>query len=73
MDKLIEAINISGSTIIIMSKTYVLETLKLFKLTYENKKKVFNTLEHMTNFIESCLTEECRLLEKIIFSSSTEL
>lgn len=73
MDKLIEAINISGVTTIYMSKTDVLERLKLFKLTYENKKKVFDTLENMTNFIESCLTEQCRLLEKIIFSSSTEL
>tara|TARA_B100001287_G_scaffold276862_1_gene290273 strand:- start:3543 stop:4583 length:1041 start_codon:yes stop_codon:yes gene_type:complete len=70
MKKLIEAIQISGVTHIIISKTDVLEKAKLFKLFDQNNiLLVFNTLSQMKFYIEAILKENCNL-ESIIFSDN---
>ena len=73
LDKLIESINISGSNIIIVSKTDVLDTLKLFKVIHNETIKTFDCLEEMTSYITSTLTKSCHLLEKIHYSDNLEI
>lgn len=72
IDKLIDAINVSGCTHLVISKTDVLDIVKQFKLFYQNDVKEFNSLKEMKNKIIECLESKCYLLKKIIFSNSPE-
>lgn len=72
MDKLIKAINISGTTITIVSKVDILISVKLFKLIYQNKLNSFTNIEDMCNFITNTLSQKCPLLTKVIFSDNPE-
>ena len=73
LDKLIDSINISGTNIIIVSKIDVLETLKLFKLIHNETIKKFDSMQEMTSYITSILTQSCHLLEKIHYSDNLEI
>ena len=64
IEKLIEAVNISGTNIIIISKTDVLDVLGKFKLSND---KTFHNLELMKLHIKTELLKSCNLLEKVIF------
>ena len=73
IDRLVKSINISGTTDIIISKVDILEKAELYKTFYEDKIINFDSLEDMKWSIDSILSEECRLLKSVIYSSSPEL
>ncbi len=72
LDKLIEAIRISGSTIIIMSKTDVLENVHLFKLFKENQLVTYASLLEMTTDIEYTIHFQCPMVRQVVFSNNVE-
>jgi len=67
LDKLIEAINISGTTHVIISKIDVLEIINKFKL---NEGLEFNNINDMKSYINNKLNDNCYLVQKIIYSDS---
>ena len=67
LEKLIDAINISGTNVVIISKTDVLEKLGKFKLS---DNTTFENLENMKIHIKNKLLSSCSLLVKVIFSDS---
>jgi len=72
LDKLIKSINISGTTIIVISKVDVLEHIKLFKLIYQDNIQIFPDITKMCDFIIDTLTKHCSLLQQVIFSDNPE-
>jgi adenylosuccinate synthase len=72
INKLIYSINISGTTILIISKTDILETLQYFKVIYNNKTINFETLEQMKVWIINTLKNKCTYLKRILFSNNPE-
>lgn len=72
MDKLIEAINVSGTTDIIISKIDVLGKVNQWKFYFKNElTQVYNKMEMVTK-IKILLGMNCPLLQNIIFSDSPE-
>lgn len=67
IEKLIDSINISGTNVVIISKTDVLQELGIFKLS---NGTIFQSLESMEKYIEEHLKSNCQYLEKLIFSNS---
>ena len=73
VDKLLYAINVSGTTDLIMSKVDILEKLDIYKYYYEGKLFVFNTIKEMIDSIETVLEEKSNgFLKKILYSSNPE-
>ncbi len=73
VDKLLYAINVSGTTDLIMSKVDILENLDIYKYYYEGKLFVFNTIKEMIDSIETVLEEKSNgFLKKILYSSNPE-
>ena len=72
LDKLIDAINISGTTILIVSKVDVMEIVGIYKLIHNESIQCFNCLQSMKKYIDSTLRKKCPLMETIIYSSSKE-
>ena len=73
LDKLIYAINISGTTDIIISKIDILQNLNLFNLFYDKELINFKTIKEMKTFIIERLNDTCIYLENIIFSDNKEI
>lgn len=73
LDKLIDAVRISGTTIIIISKVDIIKKLNLYKLYYNSHLLSFNNFAEMKNFINNVLKENSNLLDKIIYSDTVEL
>ena len=71
LNKLKEAINISGTTHLIMSKLDVLEYINLFKLK-NNKIISFHNIELMKQYINHYLKKNCNELVEIIYSDNVE-
>ena len=68
---LINPINISGTTDLIISKTDVLEELNIYKLYYNNQIIVFENMQEMQQFIEHTLFNNCSsILKNILFSNN---
>ena len=67
LDKLIEAINISGTTHVIISKIDVLEIINKFKLKGGLE---FNNIADMKSYINDKINNNCHLVQKIIYSDS---
>ncbi len=72
LDKLIQSVNISGTTHCIISKTDVLVDVGLYKLFYRENLYNFDGLNSMTEFINEKLSKECKYLQKIIYSNNVE-
>jgi adenylosuccinate synthase len=72
LDKLILSINITGTTVAIISKIDILQQLNLYKLIYSDNTREFDTIYNMTSFVSQTLREKCPLLIDIIFSDSPE-
>ena len=70
LDKLIQAINISGTTHLIISKIDVLLEVQQFRLIYERGLVGYESLELMQNEITNILSQKCPLIEKIIYSDN---
>ena len=72
IDKLIMAINMSGTTDLVISKEDILEDYGIFKLYYKGKLQTFPNLPDMKIFIENILKNKCLFLERILFSGNPE-
>ena len=72
MDKLIEAINVSGTNIVVISKVDVIEKVKIYKIIHNNKIVTFNDISEMKTEISNILNSNCQNLERIIYSSALE-
>jgi adenylosuccinate synthase len=59
LDKLIKAINISGTNILILSKADVIKELNIFKYISQNKLKEFNNYDEFLNSISSTIQKLC--------------
>ena len=71
LSKLQKAINISGTTDLIISKLDVLENVKKFKL-FNTKLISFDNLDLMKEYIKEYLLKNCNNLENIIYSNNVE-
>ena len=72
LDKLIESINISGTTHLVISKMDVLKKVNVFKYYFKkNLKQVFD-LKLMETDLNLILKFNCPLLKQICFSNSPE-
>jgi len=72
LDKLIHAINTTGTTDIIISKVDVLEKVNLFKLISNKRLLFFNSIDSMKENINKDLTHNCKYLKNIIYSDNVE-
>ena len=70
LDKLIKAINISGTTDIIFSKVDILKEVNLYKLIYKKQIVEFHTMDDMKFLINNILKSKCECLSIITYSSS---
>jgi adenylosuccinate synthase len=72
INKLVEAINITGCTHTVISKTDVLDKVNVHKLSFNDEIIPFNDLDTMKKFINNVLKTRCALLQDIIFSDNPE-
>jgi adenylosuccinate synthase len=72
LEKLIKAINISGTTHIIISKVDILEKIGIYKIIYNDNTIEFSTMEDMKNYITGELTNKCSEIKKLIYSGNIE-
>lgn len=70
LDKLMDAIKISGCTHLIISKLDILEALNVYRAIYTDKIHLFNNINDMKIFIEKILMLRCKFLKEIIWSYS---
>ena len=70
MDKLVKAINISGTTDLIISKVDIVNNLQLFKLIVKNTIQLFENISEMISFVNDYLRSKCILLKKISYSDN---
>ena len=73
LDKLISAIKISGTTIIIISKVDVIKKINLYKLYHNSNLISFDNFTEMKKYINNVLKENTNLLDEIIYSDTVEL
>lgn len=73
LNKLIKAINLSGTNYLILSKLDVLEKLNIFKFIYENNIIEINDSINFKSRIIEILKKECSLLQTIVFSSDPRI
>ena len=73
LDKLISAVKISGTTIIIISKVDVIKKINVYKLYHNSNLLSFDTFTEMKKYINTVLKENSNLLDEIIYSDTTEL
>ena len=71
IQKLEKAINISGTTHLIISKIDIFKNLNLYKLL-NNDIISFNSIDTMKEYIEAYLYNNCSQLENIIYSDNVE-
>ncbi len=72
IDKLVKAINISGTTDLIISKIDILIKINKFKLFKNNDMIIFSSFDKMKIYIESVLKISCPQLKNIFYSSNPE-
>jgi adenylosuccinate synthase len=72
LNMLIESINISGTTHIVISKCDVIDELSIYRLFYDDGLVRFFNLHSMKEFIQEKVEAKCPMARKIIFSSSPE-
>ena len=72
LDKLIHAINVSGTNNLVISKVDIIKKVNHFKLIYKNKIVEYNTYEEMNKTLSSILTKSCPDLTNIYYSYSPE-
>lgn len=73
LDKLIKAINISGTNHIILSKTDIIQKINIYKFYYQNKLLSFNNIENFKNNIINILKNNCNNCKNIYFSDNPYL
>jgi len=72
MDKLIRAVNTSGTTHVIISKVDIFEKIGKFRYLQENKLVSFLSIDDMTTEIYKEIKRECPLVKEVHFSNNRE-
>ena len=72
VDKLIRAIQISGCTDIIISKTDILEKAHNFKFIYESRIQSFPSLQSFKQQLQFLIKHYCKTVKNILFSDNVE-
>jgi len=72
LDDLVRAINISGTTHLVISKCDVLESLGIYKLFWNSSLLSFSTISSMKGEISSVVKDNCPMVSEIFFSHSPE-
>lgn len=72
LDRLIKAINISGTTEVIFNKCDVLEQCGIFKLYHHNQLKEFKNLSDMKEYICMVIDNSTWVSDHVYFSDSPE-
>jgi adenylosuccinate synthase len=72
LEKLIKAIQISGTTILILSKMDVLEDVNIFKIIDKTEIVNFDNALNFKTYIRTRIENECQFIQDIIFSYSME-
>ena len=67
-----KSINITGTTIVVLSKIDILEKTGVYKLISDGQVISFTSLNNWSVFVENTLTKECPLMSQFILSSSPE-
>ena len=70
LSKLVQSVNISGCTDVIISKVDILKELNYFKIYYNNQLIEFENLNQIKTYVLSTVKKNCELVERVIFSSS---
>lgn len=70
VDYLIKAINISGTTHLIISKIDIIQKINIFKLIYNEKIITFNDFNSLKRFINDLLIRKCLFIKDIIYSDN---
>jgi adenylosuccinate synthase len=73
LDMLINAIRVTGTTHLVVSKCDVIKKLGQFKLSYGGRLISFSSLEEMINFIDINVRNSSSLIEVIKFSYSPKV
>ena len=73
LDKLVEAVKISGTTIMLISKVDVVKKINIYKLYHNSSLINFENFDVMKTYIDKTLKENCPLLENIRYSEKNEL
>ena len=72
LDKLSTALQVTGTTCCIISKTDVIKSVGNYKLFYENNLHSFNDYETMREYIDNILFINCHHLKTILYSNDVE-
>ena len=72
IDKLTEAINLTGTTDIIISKIDILESIESFKLIQNKKIIVFSNIHEMKKYLTEFINKSCPLIVNIYYSDNPE-
>lgn len=72
LEKLIKAIKISGTTVLILSKMDILEDVNIFKIIDKTHIVKFDNATNFKTYIRTKITNDCPLVDDIIFSYSKE-
>ena len=72
MNKLIRAVNTSGTTHVIISKVDIFEKIGKFRYLQENKLVSFLSIDDMTTEIYKEIKRECPLVKEVQFSNNRE-
>ena len=72
LDKLIKAINMSGTTKLIVSKVDILEKVNIFRFYYENTLYNFKNIDDMKEELTQLIKVNCVRIREIVFSSNPE-
>jgi len=70
LNLLIQSINITGTTDLIINKCDILETAKWYSLIYDEDILTFSDMKAMKKFIKTKIINNCDLIKNINFSSS---
>ena len=73
LDKLVDAVKISGTTKIIISKIDVIKELGIYKLYHNSNLLIFDNFEEMKNYINKVLKSNTNFLDEIIYSDKAEM
>lgn len=73
VDKLVEAINKSGTTDLVISKTDVLDKVGVFKFKYDGKLVICENMDDMEKNINCILESNCLHLSNILYSNDPEV
>ena len=72
LTKLVKAINLSGTTHLIISKCDIVDTASIYKFYINDALYIFNNMKQLQDEIRSYIIENCKLIIEIVFSFNPE-